>query len=56
VTFLASVAIYTVLGVATVLILLTMSRRWRSAGAEEVSVPYGPSEPVPPRQTREESS
>jgi cytochrome d ubiquinol oxidase subunit I len=48
VTFGASLVIYTVLGVATVLILRTMSRRWRSAGAEEVSVPYGPSDPVPP--------
>ena len=36
VTFGASLVIYTVLGVATVLILRTMSRRWRTAGAEEV--------------------
>ena len=47
-TFSVTLAIYTVIGVATVLILRTMSRRWRSAGAEEVSVPYGPSEPAPP--------
>jgi cytochrome bd ubiquinol oxidase subunit I len=48
VTFSVAVAIYAVLGVATVLILRTMSRRWRSAGADEVEVPYGPSEPAPP--------
>jgi cytochrome d ubiquinol oxidase subunit I len=46
VTFGAVLAIYAVLGVATVLILRTMSRRWREAG--EVEVPYGPSEPAPP--------
>jgi cytochrome d ubiquinol oxidase subunit I len=48
VTFSATLAIYAVLGVATILILRTMSRRWRSAGAEEIEVPYGPSEPAPP--------
>jgi cytochrome bd ubiquinol oxidase subunit I len=48
VTFGAVLAIYTVLGVATVLILRTMSRRWREAGEAEVAVPYGPSEPRPP--------
>jgi cytochrome d ubiquinol oxidase subunit I len=42
VTFASVLAIYTVLGVATVLILRTMSRRWREA--ETVEVPYGPSE------------
>jgi len=31
---------YTALGVATVLVLRTMARRWRSA--DEVDVPYGP--------------
>jgi cytochrome d ubiquinol oxidase subunit I len=48
VTFGAVLAIYAVLGVATVLILRTMSRRWREAGEAEVEVPYGPSEPEPP--------
>jgi len=48
VTFGAALALYTVLGVATVLILRTMSRRWRTAGEDEVEVPYGPSEPAPP--------
>jgi hypothetical protein len=31
-----------------VLILRTMSRRWRTADEEEVEVPYGPSETAPP--------
>jgi cytochrome bd ubiquinol oxidase subunit I len=48
VTFGAVLAIYAALGVATVLILRTMSRRWRTADEEEVEVPYGPSEPAPP--------
>jgi cytochrome d ubiquinol oxidase subunit I len=48
VTFAAALAIYAVLGVATVLILRTMSRRWRSADEGDVEVPYGPSEPAPP--------
>ncbi len=48
VTFSVTLAIYAVLGVASVLILRTMSRRWRSADQREVEVPYGPSEPAPP--------
>jgi cytochrome d ubiquinol oxidase subunit I len=48
ITFAASVVIYAVLGVATVLILRTMSRRWRTAAEDEMEVPYGPSEPAPP--------
>ena len=48
VTFAAALALYAVLGTATVLILRTMSRRWRSAGEVEVEVPYGPSDPAPP--------
>jgi cytochrome d ubiquinol oxidase subunit I len=46
-TFVAALVIYAVLGTATVLILRTMSRRWREAGEAEVAVPYGPSEPRP---------
>ncbi len=34
------VVAYTALGVATVLVLRAMARRWRSA--DEVDVPYGP--------------
>jgi cytochrome bd ubiquinol oxidase subunit I len=48
VTFGSVLAIYAVLGVATVLILRTMTRRWREAGEAEVAVPYGPSSPRPP--------
>src|SRR5215208_217791 len=47
-TFAAALAIYAVLGTATLLVLRTMSRRWREAGEAEVEVPYGPSEPEPP--------
>jgi cytochrome d ubiquinol oxidase subunit I len=50
ITFAAALALYTVLDIATVLILRTMSRRWRSADEDEVEVPYGPSEPSPPRE------
>jgi cytochrome d ubiquinol oxidase subunit I len=33
-------ALYTALGIATVMVLRAMTRRWRAAG--EVDVPYGP--------------
>jgi cytochrome d ubiquinol oxidase subunit I len=50
ITFSATLALYTALGVATVLILRTMARRWRAEGIGEAEVPYGPSEapPSPP--------
>jgi cytochrome bd ubiquinol oxidase subunit I len=48
-TFAGTLALYAALGVATVLILRTMSRRWREADDAEVEVPYGPSEPAPRR-------
>ena len=54
VTFAVVLAIYAALGVATVLILRTMSRRWREAGAAEIEVPYGPSEPAPPPAEEDE--
>jgi cytochrome d ubiquinol oxidase subunit I len=54
-TFAVVLAIYTALGVATVLILRTMSRRWREADGGEVEVPYGPSEPEPPAVAGESS-
>ena len=38
----AVVILYTVLGVATVFVLRTMARRWRSAAIDDVDVPYGP--------------
>jgi cytochrome d ubiquinol oxidase subunit I len=47
ITFSAALALYTALGVATVLILRTMARRWRAEGIGEAEVPYGPSEAPP---------
>jgi cytochrome d ubiquinol oxidase subunit I len=38
----AVIALYTVLGVVTIAILRILSRRWRTTGAEEDGVPYGP--------------
>ena len=42
VTLAAILLLYTALGVATVLILRAMSRRWREADVSEDEVPYGP--------------
>jgi cytochrome bd ubiquinol oxidase subunit I len=39
------VALYALLGVATVLIVRMLARRWRRSDLEESSVPYGPSPP-----------
>jgi cytochrome d ubiquinol oxidase subunit I len=47
ITFSAALAIYAVLGVATILILRTMAHRWRTADVGEAEVPYGPREPSP---------
>jgi cytochrome bd ubiquinol oxidase subunit I len=47
VSFSIVLAVYAVLGVATVLILRTMAHRWRAAEVGEAEVPYGPREPVP---------
>ena len=42
-TFVAVLVLYAVLGVATVLILRTMARRWRSRPSRRTAeVPYGP--------------
>jgi cytochrome bd ubiquinol oxidase subunit I len=48
VTFAAVLLLYAVLGVALVVTLRAMSRRWRAADEPDVDVPYGPSPPVPP--------
>ena len=40
------VVLYAVLGVATVLILRMLSRRWRRTDAEAAAVPYGPEDRV----------
>jgi cytochrome bd ubiquinol oxidase subunit I len=34
--------VYAALGIATVMVLRAMARRWRAADADEVDVPYGP--------------
>ena len=48
VTFSAVLVLYSALAIATVLILRTMTHRWRTAEIGEADVPYGPSEPAPP--------
>jgi cytochrome d ubiquinol oxidase subunit I len=47
VTFGLVVALYVALGVALVVTLRAMSRRWRDADESESEVPYGPSDTVP---------
>jgi cytochrome bd ubiquinol oxidase subunit I len=47
VTFSLVLALYTALGIATVVVLRGMARRWRTAGVDDLEVPYGPSEPPP---------
>ena len=46
-TLAAVVLLYTLLGVATVLVLRAMSRRWREADDGDDEVPYGPRPAVP---------
>jgi cytochrome d ubiquinol oxidase subunit I len=48
VTFTAILALYVALGVALVVVLRTMSRRWREAAEQDVDVPYGPDAGPPP--------
>jgi cytochrome d ubiquinol oxidase subunit I len=45
VMFAAIVVLYTVVGVATVLLLRAMARRWRERELSEQDVPYGPRSP-----------
>ena len=47
VTFGLVIGLYTVLGIALVLTLLAMARRWRAADEDDSEVPYGPSPGVP---------
>jgi cytochrome d ubiquinol oxidase subunit I len=47
ITLAGIVLLYTVLGVATVVVLRAMSRRWREADIDETDVPYGPRPSVP---------
>jgi cytochrome d ubiquinol oxidase subunit I len=48
VTFSIVLVLYTALGFATVITLLTMARRWRDEAVDDVEVPYGPEGPPPP--------
>ncbi len=49
--------LYTLLGVATVLILRSLAARWRAEGADSIDVPYGPHEnPTPPPAPPSEGS
>jgi cytochrome d ubiquinol oxidase subunit I len=49
VTFAIVLVLYTLLGLATVITLRVMGRRWREADAEEeAGVPYGPAGEPPP--------
>ena len=54
VTFSLVFALYVVLGVGLVMVLRTMSRRWREAGVGNVESPYGPSPAGPERAVGEE--
>jgi cytochrome d ubiquinol oxidase subunit I len=42
ITFAIALVLYAALGVATVIALRTMARRWREGEADEEPVPYGP--------------
>jgi cytochrome bd ubiquinol oxidase subunit I len=42
VTFGLIIGLYIALGVALIIVLRAMSRRWRDAGEQDVEVPYGP--------------
>jgi cytochrome bd ubiquinol oxidase subunit I len=42
-----TMALYTALGVITVLVLRGLSRRWREGKPEEVELPYGPPPEAP---------
>jgi cytochrome d ubiquinol oxidase subunit I len=43
--FIAVIIIYAGVGIAALLVLRSMRRRWEQHGDEEISVPYGPKEP-----------
>lgn len=47
VTFSFVIVLYATLGIATLLVLRTMARRWREGDVSEADVPYGPREPSP---------
>ena len=47
VTFSIVLVLYTLLGIATVVVLRRMAERWREDSAEAVEVPYGPRDDPP---------
>ena len=50
VSFAAVLVLYTLLGIATLLVLRAMSRRWAQGDLSDQDVPYGP--PSPPGASR----
>ncbi|MDX6588186.1 MAG: cytochrome bd ubiquinol oxidase subunit [Solirubrobacterales bacterium] len=48
VTFSIVLVLYTLLGIATVVVLRRMAERWREAPTDAVQVPYGPRDDPPP--------
>ena len=52
VTFGLVLALYTVLGVAAILVLRSMARRWREGQIPDDEVPYGPSAGAPTATAR----
>ncbi len=55
VTFGLIVGLYAILGVALVVTLRAMARRWRAADEEDSEVPYGPSPGLPPALASEDA-
>ena len=55
VTFSIVLVLYTLLGIATVVVLRRMAQRWREAPADAVQVPYGPRDD-PPSEAQEGSA
>jgi cytochrome d ubiquinol oxidase subunit I len=47
ITLAAIVLLYIALGIATVIVLRAMSRRWREADVPDTDVPYGPRSGAP---------
>jgi cytochrome d ubiquinol oxidase subunit I len=48
VTFSIVLVLYTLLGIATVVVLRRMAQRWRESSVDAVEVPYGPRDDPPP--------
>jgi cytochrome d ubiquinol oxidase subunit I len=48
VTFVTLLVLYVALGAALIIVLRSMSKRWRTAGGQDDGVPYGPDSGLPP--------